>query len=126
MKKTIWYIISKWKENFIYVPWLAHFCNCHISTSISNYNSYRRHSNVSIKPKIGRQAALNSTQIKQLDQTIQQHQSALLLNSYQSHSSILLNSSYNVIVFRLVIVHVSLQLKSRAATYMNKTISICC
>jgi transposase len=71
-----WYIISKWREGSINVPQVAHFLNCHISTVYRIIDHYRHHGNVRIGHKSGRPPALNSIQMKQLDQIIQQNRSA--------------------------------------------------
>ncbi|CAF1178126.1 unnamed protein product [Rotaria sp. Silwood1] len=71
-----WYIINEWKKGSINTSCVARFLNYHARTICRIINYYRRHHHVNYEHDVGRLSALDSTQIKQLDRTIQNHRSA--------------------------------------------------
>ncbi len=71
-----WYIISEWKKGSINILRTVRFLNCHVSTVYRITNYYRCRNYVSFRYSPDRPPALNSTQFKQLDRTIQKNRSA--------------------------------------------------
>jgi transposase len=73
-----WYIICEWKKGSINISETARFLKCIRATIYDVIDYYRRHNDVNYSDRFnaGRPPALDSTQIKQLDQTIQQNRSA--------------------------------------------------
>ncbi|CAF1066025.1 unnamed protein product [Rotaria sordida] len=77
-EEQCWYIIIEWKKGSLNVSRVARSFNCHFTTIYHVINYYRRHNDVNYTDRYnaGRPPALDSTQIKQLDRTIQQNRSA--------------------------------------------------
>ncbi|CAF0993582.1 unnamed protein product [Rotaria sp. Silwood1] len=73
-----WSIIIEWKKGSLNVLKFARSFKCHFTTIYRVINYYRRHNDVNYTDRYnaGRPRALDSTQIKQLDQTIRQNRAA--------------------------------------------------
>ena len=71
-----WYIIIGWKKGSINILRAAHFLNCHVMTVRRILHHYCRYGNVSIRHSPSRPPALNPTQVKNIDRTIQKIRSA--------------------------------------------------
>lgn len=73
-----WHIIVEWKKGSLNVSQAARSFNCSRSAVYGVINYYRRHNDVNYTDRYnaGRPPALDSTQIEQLDRTIQQNRSA--------------------------------------------------
>jgi hypothetical protein len=73
-----WYIIGEWKKGSINVSQVARSFNCYRTTVYGVINYYRHHNDVNYTDRYnaGCSPTVDSTQIEQLDRTVQQSRSA--------------------------------------------------